>query len=134
MSPFRRKPIRLDQVVLVTAEEPFARRLIEALRADSVDVAWVQNLTEVLDAIDPHPDLLVIDVLCEPPDPWHKVSRIVSHARHLDVPVLVYTSRPGMVQGEEGALEILHYDRLYLNILKLLGRNVARETEDPMRE
>ncbi len=122
-----------EQVVLVSADEDLSRRLVDALRKDAVDVAWILRLAEVPDAVNPPPDLVVIDVSAEPPDPWHKVSRVVHHCRQQDLAVLVFTSRPEVTR-DEGAFELMHYDRLYRNILSLLGRDVETDENDPMRE
>ena len=124
-----------EQVVLASTDEELSRRLMDALRSDGVDVAWVQRLTELTSTLDPPPDLVVIDVSCEPPDPWHKVTRTVHLCRQDDIPVLVFTSKPGSAAREEGgAFELVHYDRLYGNILRLLGRDVPLDENDPMRE
>lgn len=109
------------RALLVCREAPLVERLTRELASRGIDLRALPQVLEVSAQLEPRPALVVVDLLADAPDPWHRVHRLVRRCREVGVPALFFASAPVAVSGEGTALEPFDVERLLRDMLRLLG-------------
>lgn len=107
--------------LLVCREAALVERFTRELAPRRVDVRALDAVLDIAAHLEPRPALVVVDLLADLPDPWHRVHRMVRRCREVDVPVLFFASAPVAVSGEGTALEPFNAERILRDVLRLLG-------------
>jgi hypothetical protein len=108
-------------VLLVCRNAALIERLAKELATRGVDLRALDQVLDIAAHLDQKPALVVVDLLADAPDPWHRVHRMVRRCREVGSPALFFASAPVAVSGEGTALEPFDAERLLRDVLRLLG-------------
>ncbi|MBL8900325.1 MAG: hypothetical protein JNM84_22020 [Planctomycetes bacterium] len=109
------------RALVVCRNAPLVARLSAELASRGVELRALEQVLDVAGHLEPKPALVVVDLLADVPDPWHRVHRMVRRCREVGVPALFFASAPVAVSGEGTALEPFDVERLLRDMLRLLG-------------
>ena len=90
------------RALLVTGNDALAKGLEQFLTAKGVSLTVIRRLLDIPGHCEPTPALVLLDLVTDRPDPWHRAHRMVRHCYALRIPVLVFNSRPATVFGRAG--------------------------------